>query len=106
MNELTAVLSSGVSLFRVARPIVAFGIVTTALAVLDTEVIIPSVAHLLARRHDDAGGYRTCEVLFLKGWDSAPGRACFTPHTGFKNPGRAEDFIPRESIEVRTLVVY
>ena len=29
MNELTAVLSSGVSLFRVARPIVAFGIATT-----------------------------------------------------------------------------
>ena len=26
------------------------------------------------------------EVLFLKGWDSEPGRACFTPHTGFVNP--------------------
>ncbi len=46
------------------------------------------------------------EVLFLKGWDSEPGRACFTPHTGFANPAAAPGFVPRESIEVRTLVIY
>ncbi len=68
--------------------------------------------HVYSCRHNPnhrwyyASSMQPSEVLFLKGWDSAPGRACFTPHTGFKNPGRAEDFIPRESIEVRTLVVY
>ena len=46
------------------------------------------------------------EVLFLKGYDSKPGLGCYTPHTGFLNPDRAADFTPRESIEVRTLLVY
>ncbi|MHC5108661.1 MAG: LptF/LptG family permease [Planctomycetota bacterium] len=66
LNELTAVLASGVSLYRIARPIVIFGISTSALLVVDTEVIIPAVAHLLARDHDDADGKRAYEVLFLK----------------------------------------
>jgi len=64
-NELTAVLASGVSLYRLAAPIMAFGIVTTALLVLDTEVIVPSIAHLLARDHDDADGSQAYEVLFM-----------------------------------------
>ena len=47
------------------------------------------------------------EVLFLKCYDSAgDGRACFTGHTGFRNPARPEDFIPRESIEARTLAIF
>jgi hypothetical protein len=47
------------------------------------------------------------EVLLLKNWDSADdGRACYTPHTGFKNPAAPADAVPRESIEIRTLVVY
>lgn len=66
LNELTAILSSGVSLYRVARPVLIFGISTTALLVMDTEWVIPSVAHLLARDHDDADGARAYEVLFLQ----------------------------------------
>jgi hypothetical protein len=47
------------------------------------------------------------EVLLLKCYDSrADGRARFTPHTGFKNPACPPDFVPRESIEVRTLLVF
>ena len=47
------------------------------------------------------------EVLFLKCYDSAgDGRACFTGHTGFRNPVCPEDFIPRESIEARTLAIF
>lgn len=47
------------------------------------------------------------EVLFLKCYDSAgDGRACFTGHTGFRNPACPADFIPRESIEARTLAVF
>jgi len=65
-NELTAVLASGVSLYRVARPILMFGIVTSGLMVVNTEWIVPSVAHLLARDHDDADGLRAYEVLFLR----------------------------------------
>jgi len=66
LNELTAILASGVSLYRVARPVLIFGVVMTGLLVLDTEWLIPSVAHKLSRDHDDADGKRAYEVLFLK----------------------------------------
>ena len=46
------------------------------------------------------------EVLLIKGWDSlADGRARFTPHGAFDLPDTKADAAPRESIEVRTLVV-
>jgi hypothetical protein len=46
------------------------------------------------------------EVLLIKGYDSlADGRARFTPHGAFELPGTPADAPPRESIEVRTLVV-
>jgi hypothetical protein len=47
------------------------------------------------------------EILLLKCFDSrTDGRARFMPHTGFKNPACPSEFVPRESIEVRTLVVF
>jgi hypothetical protein len=46
------------------------------------------------------------EVLLIKGWDSLDdGRARFTPHGAFDLPDTPKDAAPRESIEVRTLVV-
>jgi lipopolysaccharide export system permease protein len=66
LNEMTAVLASGVSLYRVALPVLVFGVATTALLILDTECFIPSVAHMLARDHDDADGRRAYEVLFIR----------------------------------------
>ena len=45
------------------------------------------------------------EILLIKGWDSLDdGRARFTPHSAFDLPDTA-NAAPRESIEVRTLVV-
>lgn len=47
------------------------------------------------------------EFLLLKCYDSrADGRARFMPHTGFLNPTCPSVFVPRESIEARTLVVF
>jgi hypothetical protein len=47
------------------------------------------------------------EVLLLKCYDSRlDGRARFVPHTGFRNPACPPEFVPRESIEVRALVVF
>lgn len=47
------------------------------------------------------------EALLLKCYDSATdGRARFMPHTGFDNPACPADYIPRESIEARTLVIF
>ena len=70
-NELTAMLASGVSLYRVAAPVLGFGLATTALWVLDTEVAIPGVAAKLARSHDDARGEKTYGVWFLRDRDGA-----------------------------------
>lgn len=71
LNEMTAVLASGVSLYRLAIPIVAFGIATTTLQVIDTEWMIPRIAHKLARDHDDVDGKKTFEVLFVRDSDDA-----------------------------------
>ena len=65
LNEITALLASGVSLYRVAAPVIAFGLITTAISIANTEWLIPSVAHKLSRDHDDADGRRAYEVLFL-----------------------------------------
>ena len=47
------------------------------------------------------------EVLLLKGWDSLDdGRARFTPHGAFRLEGQEPDAPPRESIEVRTYLVF
>lgn len=82
-NELTAMLASGMSLYRVAAPVVAFGILTTGLWVFDTEVAIPSLAPELARRHDDARGEKTYGVWFLEDRDGALLSAQqFVPGTG------------------------
>ncbi|MBX9607194.1 MAG: methyltransferase [Gammaproteobacteria bacterium] len=67
---------------------------------------IYSVAHNPGHRWFYAADMRPDEVLLLKNWDSAPGVASYTPHTGFRNPAAPPGTTPRESIEVRTLVVY
>lgn len=47
------------------------------------------------------------EVLLLRNWDSGkPSIHGYTPHTGFKNSLAPDNTVPRESIEIRTLVVF
>lgn len=47
------------------------------------------------------------EALLLKCYDSkTDGRARFAPHTAFEDPTAPADMVPRESIEVRTLVFH
>lgn len=50
---------------------------------------------------------REDEALLLKCYDSvADGRARFAPHTAFDDPTMPADALPRESIEIRTLVFH
>jgi hypothetical protein len=50
---------------------------------------------------------RADEGLLLKCYDSATdGRARFLPHTAFIDPTAPDDVLPRESIELRTLVFH
>jgi hypothetical protein len=47
------------------------------------------------------------EALLLKCYDSAQdGRARFMPHTSFADPNAPADMLPRESIELRTLLFF
>jgi lipopolysaccharide export system permease protein len=54
-REFVAILAGGISLHRVARPIVFVGIALTALAAINRETIIPSLAPLLTREKGEAG---------------------------------------------------
>jgi hypothetical protein len=64
------------------------------------------LAHHPAQRWYYAPRMTPDEVLLIKGWDSLDdGRARFTPHGAFDLPNTPADAPPRESIEVRTLVV-
>jgi hypothetical protein len=64
------------------------------------------LAHHLAQRWYYAPLMTPDEVLLIKGFDSlTDGRARFTPHGAFDLPDTPAAAPPRESIEVRTLVV-
>ena len=68
---------------------------------------IYSVRHNPAHQWFYLSDMRPDEFLLLKCYDSrTDGRARFLPHTGFRNPACPPGFVPRESIEARTLVVF
>jgi hypothetical protein len=68
---------------------------------------IYSVRHNAQHRWFYVSNMRPDDVLLLKCYDScADGRARFMPHTGFQLPNCPPQFVPRESIEARTLVVF
>lgn len=56
-RELVAVLTTGQSLFRVARPILLVALGLTFLQALNHEFVMPHVAPLVGRQEDDAGRY-------------------------------------------------
>ena len=67
---------------------------------------IYQLAHAPTQRWYYAPEMTRDEVLLIKGWDSIDdGRARFTPHGAFKFADTPADAPPRESIEVRALVV-
>jgi lipopolysaccharide export system permease protein len=65
-NELIAMLAGGVSLYRVALPIIVAGVGFNLLWVVDQEIIIPRIADKLVLGHDEANGKRSFSLWFLK----------------------------------------
>ncbi len=65
-NELTAMLAGGISMYRVAAPIIIAGMIFNTLWMLDQEVIIPSIADKLVLGHDEASGKRAFALWFLE----------------------------------------
>ncbi len=54
-RELIALLASGVSLFRLARPFFAVALLVTVVQAANQELLVPSVAHLLTRDIGESG---------------------------------------------------
>ena len=66
-----------------------------------------AVRHNPAHRWFYVPEMRRDEALLLKCYDSAEdGRARFAPHSAFEDPTAPADILPRESIELRSLVFY
>src|SRR3954469_10761846 len=53
-NELSAILSAGVPLLKVTRPIIYATIVLNALVLVDQELVIPHMIPKLTRKHNEA----------------------------------------------------
>jgi len=65
LNELVAIMASGVSLKRVIEPIVLLGLLLTTIYVIDQEVIIPSLSDKLARGRYSVLGRERYDVWFI-----------------------------------------
>ena len=66
-----------------------------------------AVRHNPAHRWFYVPEMRTDEALLIKCYDSAEdGTARFAPHSAFEDPTATADVLPRESIELRSLVFH
>lgn len=63
-NELTAILASGTSLYRVATPVLLAALALNGLWFVDQEFFIPRFADKLARTHGDVEGRNSFAVWF------------------------------------------
>ena len=54
-RELVAVLASGQSLYRVGKPILIVAALFSSLQILNQELIVPRIAPLVSRDHNQAG---------------------------------------------------
>jgi len=65
-NEITAVLASGTSLYRLAAPLVVASLLMNVLLILDHEIVLPRVAPKLIRARDDVEGARVYDVWCVR----------------------------------------
>lgn len=89
-----------------ARSIAASDFVATDLKYSDRTGEIYSVLHNPDQRWFYVPRMRPEEAMLLKCYDSATDVARFTAHGAFDDPASPADARPRESIEVRTLVLF
>lgn len=90
-----------------AQSVGAGDLVATDLVYRDRVGEVYSVRYNPAHRWFYVPDMMPDEALLLKCYDSArDGRARFAPHTAFDDPTAPADKLPRESIEVRTLVFH
>ena len=82
-NELTAMLASGVSLYRVIWPIVLGSMLLGGLIIIDQEILIPNVASKLIRERDDVRGLDKIDIkILIDGTGAAWNAPSFIPTVG------------------------
>ena len=82
-NELTAMLASGVSLYRVIWPVVLGAMLLGGLIIIDQEIIIPNIAHKLVRERDDVRGQARVDIkVLIDGTGAAWNAPSFIPTAG------------------------
>lgn len=64
-NELIAVMASGMSLKRILAPILFLSVLLTGLMIVDQEFVIPRLANLLTRSHDDTTDEAAYDIWFI-----------------------------------------
>jgi hypothetical protein len=90
-----------------AQSVAADDLVATDLLYKDRTGETYNVRHNPAHRWFYAPRMSRDEVLLFRSYDSAnDGRARFVPHAAFEDPTAPSTALPRESIELRTLVFY
>jgi hypothetical protein len=90
-----------------AKSVAEAELVATDQRFFDRTGEIYQLAHGNGQRWYWASEMSRDEVILIKGWDSMDdGRARFTPHGAFELPGQESVSKPRESIEIRTYVIY
>jgi hypothetical protein len=90
-----------------ARSVAPDDLVQQDLVYRDRVGEIYAVTYNPAHRWYYAPEMQADEALLLKCYDSATdGRARFMPHTAFEDPTAPADMLPRESIEIRSLVFH
>ena len=65
LNELVAIMASGVSLKRVIGPILVLALLLTGLLVIDQEILIPALSDKLVRSRDAIPGQESYDVWFI-----------------------------------------
>lgn len=78
-RELVAMLAGGISLRRVARPIIVVALAATGVQVLNQELVLPRIAPLLNRDHGEAGK-REWSAFEVKLPEDGQGRLYFARH--------------------------
>ena len=82
-NELTAMLASGVSLYRIIWPIVMWSMLLGVVIIIDQELVIPRVAAKLVRDRDDVAEVDRMSVpIITDGTGAAWHTSDYLPTTG------------------------
>ena len=70
-NELTPLVAAGVPLQRLASPVLVCSLGLVALWLVNSELVVPALAHKIVRQHDDLSDTRQVDVRCVRDGNNA-----------------------------------